>query len=197
MHGRYTGRELRPPRQRRGIVDLGEQPRAHRCHRRLGGQLVGEGGPLLVGGGLEVPRPTMQVREHALTVRVAPPHPGLPVVLLPLVLEMDDVEPERRARPWRRSRGLRARASGHGRVIEERAQLGDTPKPRPDLRRGRRVLVVVDVLPTAKAGGFLPRDGNVLPRECSVLRSHHDHAAPHSQGKSILLFQVPLYLSDC
>ena len=29
---------------------------------------------------------------------------------------------------------------------------------------------VVDIFPAAKAGGFLPRDGNVLPRECSVLR---------------------------
>jgi hypothetical protein len=25
----------------------------------------------------------------------------------------------------------------------------------------------VDILPTAKAGGFLLRDGNALPRECS------------------------------
>ena len=27
----------------------------------------------------------------------------------------------------------------------------------------------IDILPTAKAGGFLLRDGNVLPRECSGL----------------------------
>ena len=27
--------------------------------------------------------------------------------------------------------------------------------------------VHLDILPTAKAGGFLLRDGNALPRECS------------------------------
>ena len=34
----------------------------------------------------------------------------------------------------------------------------------------KQPLVIVDILPTAKAGGFLLRDGNALPRECSVLR---------------------------
>ena len=31
------------------------------------------------------------------------------------------------------------------------------------------IVLLIDILPTAKAGGFLLRDGNALPRECFVL----------------------------